>query len=74
METLTIDILNPKAKKLLEDLEEMELIAIKRASWDKFFEVVEKLRAQNAPITLEEITEEVEAVRAERYANRNDSK
>ncbi len=73
MVTYQVDILNPKADRLLKDLADMELIAIKETSSDGFIEVIERLRSkaeQIGPPTMEEITQEVETVRAERYARR----
>jgi hypothetical protein len=70
MKTFQIDILNPKAAKLLQDLAELKLISIKECSKENFLEIVSKLRKKslsNTP-TLEEITKEVELVRAIRYA------
>lgn len=69
--TYQIDILNPKAAKLLKDLADMQLISITEvSSSDSFLSVVNRLRkkASLKPPTLEEITKEVEAVRAKRYA------
>ena len=65
--SLTIDILNPKATKLLKNLAELNLISIKSEK-KGFAEVLKKLRSnsKNAP-SLEEITKEVEIVRAKRY-------
>ena len=70
MITYQIDILNPKADKLLQDLADLDLIAIRQAPTDGFEAVVNRLRARAAsrPPTLDEITKEVEAVRAKRYA------
>ena len=69
MDTIRIDILNPKARKLLEDLEALELIAIKRDKKIDFQEVLERLRkkAESTP-SLEEIAKEVDMVRTERYS------
>lgn len=69
MNTMTIDILNPKASKLLKDLAELNLISIRANSKNGFASVLNKLRANSkkAP-SLEEITKEVELVRAKRYA------
>lgn len=69
MDTLSIEILNPKARKLLQDLADLKLIAIKEDSKDGFVEILAKLRSKSeeAP-SLEEITAEVELVRAKRYA------
>ena len=68
-----VDILNPKADRLLKDLAAMNLIAIKQTDSDGFMQVIERLRStaeRLGPPTMDEITEEVEAVRAERYARR----
>ena len=68
--TYQVAILNPKADRLLKDLADMDLIALKQTSTDPFLKVVERLRAKAAdnPPSLDEITQEVEAVRSERYA------
>ena len=70
METMQIDILDPKAVKLLQDLADLNLISIRLSDNNSFMDIVKKLRASagDNPPTLDEITEEVEAVRAERYA------
>ena len=70
MNTVQVDILNPKAGKLLQDLADMKLISIKDVANDSFLKVVKQLRKKakkNAP-SLDEITKEVELVRAKRYA------
>lgn len=69
MNTIQIDILNPKAAKLLKDLADLKLIAIRKTPKNDFVAVLKKLRANDtiAP-SLEEITKEVESVRAKRYA------
>ena len=73
METLRIEILNPKAKRLLKDLAELKLITISKSVDSKveFKEILSKLRSNSdtAP-SLEEITREVEIVRALRYATK----
>ncbi len=72
METLRINIVNPKAKKLLEDLEAMNLIAIQDGDPRKSFQkLLDKLRSKKQAISLEEITQEVEVVRTKRYARKN---
>ena len=70
MQTFQVDILNPKAAKLLQDLADLNLIAIKQASENNFLKVVNRLRTKAAdnPPSMDEITKEVEAVRAKRYA------
>ena len=66
--TFNIQILNPKAKKLLMDLAELRLISISENKSNPFLDAVKKLRSKKAKISLEEITKEVEAVRTKRYA------
>ena len=68
MDTLRIDILNPKAAKLLKDLADMNLIAIHDTPKNGFSDVLRKLRekANTAP-ALDEITKEVELVRLAGY-------
>lgn len=70
MNTVQVDILNPKAGKLLQDLADLNLISIKDASDDSFMKVITKLRkkAEKNPPSLDDITKEVELVRAKRYA------
>jgi vacuolar-type H+-ATPase subunit I/STV1 len=71
MNTIRIDILNPKAKKLLKNLEELNLISIKKDEELSFSELVDKLRNKAEPKpSFEEITKEVEEVRAKRYAKK----
>ena len=68
--TLQVNILNPKATRLLQDLADLNLISIKGSQEDGFLKIIKKLRTKasvNAP-SLEEITKEVESVRAKRYA------
>jgi hypothetical protein len=70
MDTITIEILNPKARKLLKHLAELKLIAISKGSPNQFLKVVEKFRSKKARISPQEIALEVEAVRSKRYARR----
>ena len=69
MNTLQVDILNPKAAKLLKDLADLNLIAIRNTSKNGFATVLKKLRSKvkTAP-TFDEITNEVKLVRSKRYA------
>jgi len=65
MESLRIEIINPKAKRLLKNLADMELIKIKKETVKSgLSELLDKLRSQseNAP-SLDEINKEVESVR-----------
>ena len=70
--TFEVEILNPKATKLLQDLADLKLISIKQNSADDFLKVVTKLRkkASGDPPSLEEITKEVESVRGKRYGRK----
>ena len=70
MTTLQIDIIEPKAAKLLEDLAAMNLISIQSTNQDRLKNLLNKLRVHSDDISMEEITQEVEFVRAERYASR----
>lgn len=68
MRTMQIEILNPKAARLLRDLEDMNLISIKKPAKKSLTALLEKLRTnENSPPSLEEITKEVEIVRTKRY-------
>lgn len=64
METLRVDILNPKAKQLLFDLMELNLIRVSDLSSPrkKFLDLLEQMRSNDAP-SAEEIQKEVKAVR-----------
>jgi uncharacterized radical SAM superfamily protein len=70
MNIIQVELLNPKARILLKDLADLNLIAIKNIGDESFLKVVMKLRkkAEKNPPSLEEITKEVELVRAKRYA------
>ena len=71
MASLQIDILNPKAGKILKDLADLNLIAITEIKKDQgFLKIVRRIRSKskNNPISFEDITKEVESVRAKRYA------
>jgi hypothetical protein len=70
MDTMQIDILNPKAVKLLKDLADLNLISIRDSSDDSFLKLVNKIRAKakDTQPSSDEITKEVELVRASRYA------
>lgn len=70
METIRIDILNPKAKNLLKSLVDLNLIKInKETEKTAISTLLKKLRTKSEDeISLEEITKEVEKVRKKRYA------
>lgn len=68
MESIRIEILNPKAKILIRNLADMDLIRIKKDKKSEFSDLLAKLRkhSEETP-SLEEITKEVESVRKARY-------
>lgn len=73
MESYQIDILNPKATKLLKDLADLKLISIKPTVENSFFEAIASIRKNAKSIgvpSLDEITAEVEEVRSQRYAKK----
>jgi len=66
MEALNVQIINPKAKPFLLNLEAENLIRIQVKPM--LSEILAKLRRNEVKMpTFEEITEEVELVRKERY-------
>ena len=67
MTTLKVNIINPKATKLLKDLEDLNLIVIRKTDKNGFQEILKKLRGKaKKPLSMKEITREVEIVRAKR--------
>jgi hypothetical protein len=72
METLQIDIVNPKAKKIIKDLADLNLITIRKAKSAKSFQnLLDKLRDNKHSLSLQEITKEVEAVRAKKNTKKD---
>lgn len=68
MNTMRVDILNPKVLNLLKDLAELNLISIQDTSRNGLASVLKKMRAKTKSTpTLDEITNEVELVRRKRY-------
>jgi len=67
MESLRIDILNPKVKAVLKELAALNLIRIQSDSSDKELQLLLKKMRMNKPPTLEEIQNEVEIVRKKRH-------
>ena len=70
MNTIQVEVLNPSSIRLLEELEKLKLISIRKneSSNIDFIDFVQKLRSKsnNVP-SLEEITSEVEQHRNEMY-------
>lgn len=72
METLRIDIVNPKAKRILKELAELNLINIRDKDPIKYFDsLLNRLRTKGKDISLDEITKEVEIVRSKRYGKKD---
>ncbi len=67
MRTLKVEILNPKAAKLLKDLADLNLIAIDEIHENGFAKVLARFRAKSTKLSLEDITAEVESVRTQRH-------
>jgi hypothetical protein len=70
METLQIEIIEPRAKQLIDDLANLDLIRVtpmgNKAALKK---LLEKMRSSGSESPSEnEIAEEVEAVRSRRYS------
>lgn len=61
-----VEILHPKALKLLKDLEELNLISVKETGSESLQKTLDKLRSHTA-LTPEEISHEVEEERLKRY-------
>jgi anti-anti-sigma regulatory factor len=66
MTTFNIEILNPKAKKLLMDLADLRLISISESVANPFLDAVKRIRSKNAQLSLSDITKEVEKIRSKR--------
>lgn len=73
MESVNITLRNPKAKRILKDLEDLDLITINGdvKSRKELISLLEEMRTRNPnPPSLKEITKEVETVRKKRYAKK----
>ena len=74
MESIRIEIINPKARKLLQNLEDLNLIKMSEREDKKkeLKELLNKLRSKSSDApTYEEIIKEVEVVRESRYEKKN---
>ena len=71
MEALKIEILNPKALKLIKGMQDLDLIKVSSEPSSSLKLYLKKMRrnASTAP-SLEEITKVVEEVRSKRYAKK----
>ena len=70
MNIFQIELIDPKAKRLLEELAAMNLIKIQEIEnpKERFFDLLKKLRSKGEGLSLDEITKEVEIVRSQRIA------
>ena len=68
MTVLKIELIDPRAKKLLKDLAELNLIKIHESGEAEalFSALLAKLRSEKPTLSLEEITHEVEETRLQR--------
>ena len=67
MPTFNIEVLKPKAKKLLMDLAELRLISVSENISNPFLHAVKRIRSRKVSLTQDEISKEVESVRSKRY-------
>jgi len=78
IKTMQIEIINPKAERILKELAAVELIRIGkqesfRTRLDRLSQSVKRHQEKQGmpePMSMDEITREVRKVRAERYAKR----
>lgn len=71
MEALRIEILNPKAMKLIRGMQDLELIKVEKETKSAFRAYLEKTRKNYATApSLEQITHIVEEERSKRYAKK----
>ena len=70
METLSIEIVNPRAMKILKELEGLNLINISKGNKNDFTRLLKQLRNKRHSISESDIAREVEIVRLKRYANK----
>lgn len=70
--TFKVEILDPKAKKLLLEMESKKLISLTEENEKSFMDLVKRIRKRglNYPIEQNEIIREVELVREKRYAKK----
>ena len=73
MEAINIEIINPKAKRILKSLEELNLIRISKPKdyVKDLKQLLARIRSkQTVSLSLDEITAEVEELRADRYGEK----
>ena len=72
MDSVRVHILNPKARRLLENLADLNLISISEFGESPFMDAVKRIRGKvkGNSQSLEVITKEVELVRSKRYGKK----
>jgi len=72
MKSYQVNLINPKAFKLLQELAALKLIELKETKQQDFLSIVTQMRkkASSSVPSFEEITEEVKSVRASRHARK----
>ena len=71
MKVLKIEILNPKALKMIKGMEDLNLIKVSEEPVSRLTSYLKKMRRNSATAPdLDEITSIVEDVRASRYAKK----
>lgn len=71
MEALKIEILNPKALQLIKGMQDLKLIKVSEVPVSTLKTYLKKMRSNSSSAPgLEEITNNVEAVRAKRHAKK----
>ena len=67
MDTLTIELKNPKSKKLIEDLADLDLISIlKQASWKERWQKLSQTLPKQTEISEDEIFAEINDIRIQK--------
>jgi hypothetical protein len=74
METLQIEIIEPRARQLIDELANLDLIKVRpAANRAAFRKLLEKMRSSGSELPSDdEIAEEVEIVRSQRHSLSND--
>ena len=67
-----VEILNPKGKKMLQEMADQKLIWLIETPKENFSQTISRLRKQasHKPPSLADITKEVETVRVKRYGKK----
>lgn len=73
MTNYEVQVVEPSAVAMLEDMERRKMIKLRPSdSKERFKELVRKIRSKGNSLSFDEITAEVEAVRSARFDLKND--